>query len=78
MCIRDSLYMKFGKDIFVSNPKKLLKINDLITDYIQQTKKTFRGLSSKSFESGYFRRASNCQSLTGAIPLLTHTGTLGC
>ena len=35
-------------------------------------------LSRKSFESGYFRRASHRQSLTGAIPLLTHTGTLGC
>ena len=40
--------------------------------------KISQGLSRKSFESGYFRRASNCQSLTGAIPLLTHTGTLGC
>ena len=39
--------MKFGKDFFVSNPKKLLKINDLITDYIQQTKKTFRGWAAK-------------------------------
>ena len=37
-----------------------------------------KGWISKSFESGYFRRAADRQSLTGAIPLLTRTQTLGC
>ena len=37
-----------------------------------------KGWISKSYESGYFRRAADRQSLTGAIPLLTHTETLGC
>ena len=54
-----------------------LKIYELLTNYILSTK-IYQKQRSKSFESGYFRRASNRQSLTGAIPLLTHTGTLGC
>ena len=37
-----------------------------------------KGWISKIYESGYFRRAADRQSLTGAIPLLTHTETLGC
>ena len=49
----------------------------LMTYYVLSTK-TYQKQRSKSFESGYFRRASNHQSLTGAIPLLIHTGTLGC
>ena len=37
-----------------------------------------KGWISKSYESGYFRRAADRQSLTGAIPPLTHTENLSC
>ena len=47
-----------------------LKIYEFLTDYIL-SKKTYQKQGSKSFESGCFRRASNRESLTGAILLPT-------
>ena len=38
----------------------------------------FIGGEAKSSVSGYVGEAGSHRPLTGAIPLLTHTGTLGC
>ena len=53
----------------------LWKFMSFLTNYIFVTK-IYQKQRSKCFESGYFWRASNQQSLTGALPLLTRTWLL--